>query len=54
MLDRIERLNPQLNAYVTLTADRARRAAKLAERDAGRRRAALGRSTACRSRSRIW
>ena len=42
VLERIERLNPQLNAYVTVTADEARRAAKLAEREAGRRGAALG------------
>jgi aspartyl-tRNA(Asn)/glutamyl-tRNA(Gln) amidotransferase subunit A len=42
VLERIERLNPQLNAYVTVTGDQARRAAKLAEAAAGRRRAALG------------
>ncbi|HWC05397.1 MAG TPA: amidase family protein [Methylomirabilota bacterium] len=42
VLARIERLNPQINAYVTVTADRARRAARAAERALGRRRAALG------------
>jgi aspartyl-tRNA(Asn)/glutamyl-tRNA(Gln) amidotransferase subunit A len=42
VLERIERLNPQLNAYVTVTADEARHAARLAEREAGRRGAALG------------
>ena len=42
VLDRIERLNPQLNAYVTVTADEARRAARAAERALGRRRAPLG------------
>ena len=42
VLERIERLNPQLNAYVTVTADEARRAAKQAERELARRRAALG------------
>ena len=54
VLDRIGRLNPQINAYVTVTADEARRTARAAERDArpppGRR---SGRSTGCRSRSRI-
>ena len=42
VLGRIERLNPQINAYVTVTADEARRAARAAERALGRRRAALG------------
>src|SRR5262245_49111533 len=42
VLDRIERLNPQLNAFVTVTADEARRAARAAERALGRRRPALG------------
>jgi aspartyl-tRNA(Asn)/glutamyl-tRNA(Gln) amidotransferase subunit A len=42
VLDRIGRLNGQLNAYVTVTADDARRAARAAERALGRRRAALG------------
>ena len=37
VLDRIERLNPALNAYVTVTADEARRAARAAERALGRR-----------------
>ena len=42
VLDRIERLNPQINAYVTVTADEARRAARAAERALGQRRPALG------------
>ncbi len=42
VLDRIGRLNGQLNAYVTVTADEARRAARAAERALGRRRATLG------------
>ncbi len=42
VLDRIGRLNGQLNAYVTVTGDEARRAARAAERALGRRRAALG------------
>ena len=42
VLDRIGRLNPQINAYVTVTADEARRAARAAERVLGRRQATLG------------
>ena len=42
VLDRIERLNPKLNAFVTLTAEQARRDAKAAERALGRRGAKLG------------
>ena len=42
VLDRIGRVNPQLNAYVTVTADEARRAARAAERALGPRRARLG------------
>jgi aspartyl-tRNA(Asn)/glutamyl-tRNA(Gln) amidotransferase subunit A len=42
VLDRIERLNGQLNAYVTVTADEARRAARAAERALSRRRATPG------------
>jgi Asp-tRNA(Asn)/Glu-tRNA(Gln) amidotransferase A subunit family amidase len=42
VLDRIERLNPQLNAYVTVTADRARAAARAAERALARRSARPG------------
>ena len=42
VLARIERLNPQLNAYCTVTADLARREAKAAERALGRRRASPG------------
>ena len=42
VLDRIGRLNPQINAYVTVTGDEARRAARAAERALGRRRAVLG------------
>jgi aspartyl-tRNA(Asn)/glutamyl-tRNA(Gln) amidotransferase subunit A len=42
VLDRIARLNPQLNAYVTVTGEEARRAARAAERALGRRRPTLG------------
>ena len=42
VLDRIERLNPQVNAYVTVTADQARRAARAAERALGHRRPEVG------------
>ena len=42
VLDRIERLNPHLNAFVTLTADQARRDARAAERALGKRGATLG------------
>ncbi len=42
LLDRIEKLNPRLNAFVTLTADAARRQAQAAERALGRRSARLG------------
>jgi aspartyl-tRNA(Asn)/glutamyl-tRNA(Gln) amidotransferase subunit A len=42
VLGRIERLNPRLNAYVLVNGDRARRAAKSAERALGRRSASLG------------
>ena len=42
MLNRIDRLNPHLNAFVTLTADQARRDARAAERALGKRGATLG------------
>ena len=42
VLGRIERLNPQINAYVTVTGDEARRAARAAERMLARRQATLG------------
>jgi Asp-tRNA(Asn)/Glu-tRNA(Gln) amidotransferase A subunit family amidase len=42
VLDRIDALNPRLNAFVTLTADEARREAKAAERALMRRSAQLG------------
>jgi aspartyl-tRNA(Asn)/glutamyl-tRNA(Gln) amidotransferase subunit A len=42
VLDRIARLNPRLNAFVTVTAAEARRAARAAERALARRRPALG------------
>jgi aspartyl-tRNA(Asn)/glutamyl-tRNA(Gln) amidotransferase subunit A len=42
VLDRIERLNPGLNAYVTVTGDEARRAARAAERAVTRKGARLG------------
>jgi aspartyl-tRNA(Asn)/glutamyl-tRNA(Gln) amidotransferase subunit A len=41
-LDRIDALNPRLNAFVTLTGDEARREAKAAERALMRRSARLG------------
>jgi aspartyl-tRNA(Asn)/glutamyl-tRNA(Gln) amidotransferase subunit A len=42
LLDRLERINPKLNAYVTVTAEAARRQAKVAERAVMRRGAKLG------------
>lgn len=42
VLGRIEKLNPTLNAYVTLTADQARKDARTAERALGKRSATLG------------
>jgi aspartyl-tRNA(Asn)/glutamyl-tRNA(Gln) amidotransferase subunit A len=42
VLARIDKLNPQLNAYVTLTADEARAQARAAERALTRRGATLG------------
>jgi Asp-tRNA(Asn)/Glu-tRNA(Gln) amidotransferase A subunit family amidase len=42
VLARIEQVNPRLNAYVTVTADEARRAAKAAERALGKRGVRLG------------
>jgi aspartyl-tRNA(Asn)/glutamyl-tRNA(Gln) amidotransferase subunit A len=42
ILARIERLDPTLNAYVTVTAETARRAARSAERALTRRSATLG------------
>src|SRR5436309_10996521 len=42
VLDRIERLNQRLNAYVLVTAESARREAKAAERALMRRNATLG------------
>jgi Asp-tRNA(Asn)/Glu-tRNA(Gln) amidotransferase A subunit family amidase len=42
VLARIERLNPRLNAFVTLTADQALKDARAAERALGRKGAKLG------------
>jgi aspartyl-tRNA(Asn)/glutamyl-tRNA(Gln) amidotransferase subunit A len=42
ILDRIDKLNPRLNAFVTLTAEQARRDARAAERALTRRSATLG------------
>src|SRR2546429_9880722 len=42
ILDRIERINPKLNAFVTLTDEAARREAKAAQRALTRRRTVLG------------
>ena len=41
-LDRIEKLNPRLNAFVTVTDAAARHQAKAAERALGKRSARLG------------
>jgi Asp-tRNA(Asn)/Glu-tRNA(Gln) amidotransferase A subunit family amidase len=43
VLERIDKLNPRLNAYVLINADQARREAKAAERALGKRGAKLGR-----------
>jgi len=42
ILDRIDKLNPKLNAFVTLTIDQARREARAAERALTKRGATLG------------
>ena len=42
ILERVERINPKLNAFVTLTDEAARREAKAAERALMKRRAVLG------------
>src|SRR5205823_2245597 len=42
VLDRIAKVNPKLNAFVTLTAEAALREARVAERALTRRTAALG------------
>src|SRR5262245_2963253 len=42
VLTRIEKVNPAINAFVTLTGDEARRQAKAAERAVSRRSATLG------------
>ena len=42
VLDRIEKINPRLNAFVTLTDAAARHEAKAAERAVGKRSARLG------------
>ncbi|HEU5324161.1 MAG TPA: amidase [Methylomirabilota bacterium] len=42
VLARIDRVNPQLNAYVLVTADQARREARAAERALGKRGTPLG------------
>jgi aspartyl-tRNA(Asn)/glutamyl-tRNA(Gln) amidotransferase subunit A len=42
ILDRIDKVNPSLNAYVTLTAESARKQARAAERALGRRSVTLG------------
>lgn len=42
VLDRIERVNPRLNAYVTITDDQALRDARAAERAVGKKGARLG------------
>ena len=52
-LARIERVNPRVNAIVTLVADRAMADAARADEQLARG-GALGRCTACRSRTRIW
>src|SRR2546427_10732598 len=42
ILERIDKLNPRLNAFVTLTAEQARREARAAERALTKRSATLG------------
>src|SRR5690348_12322874 len=42
VLDRIEKINPRLNAYVLVVADQARRDARAAERAVGKKGATLG------------
>src|SRR5437867_13335666 len=42
IFDRIDKLNPRLTAYVTLTAEQARREARAAERALTQRSATLG------------
>ena len=42
VLERLERINPRLNAFVTLTDEQARRDAKAAERTLTKKRATLG------------
>jgi Asp-tRNA(Asn)/Glu-tRNA(Gln) amidotransferase A subunit family amidase len=42
VLERIDRVNPRLNAFVTITADAARKQAKAAERAVGKKGAKLG------------
>ena len=51
-LDRIERLNPPVNAVVTLDAERARAEADRADAEAARGASGAARCTGCRSRSR--
>jgi Asp-tRNA(Asn)/Glu-tRNA(Gln) amidotransferase A subunit family amidase len=53
VLDRIERVNPRLNAFVTLTADQALRDARAAERAVGSEAPSSERSTASPSPPRI-
>jgi aspartyl-tRNA(Asn)/glutamyl-tRNA(Gln) amidotransferase subunit A len=42
VLERIDKVNPRLNAFVTITADAARKQAKAAERAVGKKGATLG------------
>src|SRR5262245_66434317 len=42
VLDQMDRLNPTLNAYVTITAEQALRDARSAERALGKKSATLG------------
>ena len=49
VLDRIDTVNPRLNAYVLVVADQARKAARAAERAVARRARASARCTACPS-----
>ena len=51
-LAQIERVNPKVNAIVTLVAERAMADAARADERAGARRDRSGRCTACRSRTR--